>query len=138
METIQMSLRRGTVFVSSLKFFYAERLIVLFEQERSGSSVPPILNRMMTREVPPTYNRTNKFTAGFQNLVDAYGVATYREVNPASFTIVSFPFLFSMMFGDAGHGLLMTLFALWMVVKEKPLAAKKIQSEVMSRMNLSF
>ena len=85
---------------------------------------------MMTREIPPTYNRTNKFTAGFQNLVDAYGVATYREVNPASFTIVSFPFLFSMMFGDAGHGLLMTLFALWMVVKEKPLAAKKIQSEV--------
>lgn len=85
---------------------------------------------MMTREVPPTYNRTNKFTAGFQNLVDAYGVATYREVNPASFTIVSFPFLFSMMFGDAGHGLLMTLFALWMVIKEKPLAAKKIQSEV--------
>jgi V-type H+-transporting ATPase subunit a len=138
METIQMSLRRGTVFVFSFRFFYAERLIVLFEQERSGSSVPPILNRMMTREVPPTYNRTNKFTAGFQNLVDAYGVATYREVNPASFTIVSFPFLFSMMFGDAGHGLLMTLFALWMVVKEKPLAAKKIQSEVMSRMNLSF
>jgi V-type H+-transporting ATPase subunit a len=138
METIQMSLRRGTVFVSSLKFLDAERLIVLFEQERSGSSVPPILNRMMTREVPPTYNRTNKFTAGFQNLVDAYGVATYREVNPTSFTIVSFPFLFSMMFGDAGHGLLMTLFALWMVVKEKPLAAKKIQSEVMSRMNMSF
>ena len=104
----------------------------IIQQERSGSSVPPILNRMMTREVPPTYNRTNKFTAGFQNLVDAYGVATYREVNPASFTIISFPFLFSMMFGDAGHGLLMTLFALWMVVKEKPLAAKKIQSEVMS------
>ena len=104
----------------------------IIQQERRGSSVPPILNRMMTREVPPTYNRTNKFTAGFQNLVDAYGVATYREVNPASFTIISFPFLFSMMFGDAGHGLLMTLFALWMVVKEKPLAAKKIQSEVMS------
>ena len=104
----------------------------IIQQERSGSSVPPILNRMMTREVPPTYNRTNKFTAGFQNLVDAYGVATYREVNPASFTIISVPFLFSMMFGDAGHGLLMTLFALWMVVKEKPLAAKKIQSEVMS------
>lgn len=103
---------------------------MFLKQERSGSSVPPILNRMMTREVPPTYNRTNKFTAGFQNLVDAYGVATYREVNPASFTIVSFPFLFSMMFGDAGHGLLMTLFSLWMVLKEKPLAAKKIQSEV--------
>lgn len=51
-------------------------------QERSGSSVPPILNRMETAEDPPTYNRTNKFTSAFQNLIYAYGVATYREVNP--------------------------------------------------------
>jgi len=51
-------------------------------QERSGSSVPPILNRMESFEDPPTYNRTNKFTNGFQALIDAYGVATYREVNP--------------------------------------------------------
>lgn len=51
-------------------------------QERSGSTVPSILNRMETKETPPTYNRTNKFTSGFQNIVDAYGVASYREVNP--------------------------------------------------------
>ena len=88
---------------------------------------------MNTRETPPTYNRTNKFTSGFQNLVDAYGVASYREVNPAPFTVISFPFLFAMMFGDAGHGVLMAVFALWMVLKEKPLAAKKIQSEVRPR-----
>lgn len=53
-----------------------------YDQERSGSSVPPILNRMDTFEDPPTYNRTNKFTKAFQALVDAYGVANYREVNP--------------------------------------------------------
>ena len=120
----------GKVFIRSTENKNKSLCVWYQKQERSGSSVPPILNRMMTKEIPPTYNRTNKFTSGFQNLVDAYGVATYREVNPASFTIVSFPFLFSMMFGDAGHGVLMTLFALWMVLKEKPLAAKKIQSEV--------
>jgi V-type H+-transporting ATPase subunit a len=37
---------------------------------------------MESFEDPPTYNRTNKFTYGFQVLIDSYGVATYREVNP--------------------------------------------------------
>jgi V-type H+-transporting ATPase subunit a len=28
----------------------------------------------------------------------------YKEVNPAIFACVSFPFLFGVMFGDMGHG----------------------------------
>ena len=51
-------------------------------QEHSGSTVPSILNRMQTNQTPPTYNKTNKFTYGFQNIVDAYGIGTYREINP--------------------------------------------------------
>ncbi|XP_062559206.1 V-type proton ATPase 116 kDa subunit a 1-like isoform X4 [Armigeres subalbatus] len=109
-ETIQIALRRGT--------------------ERSGSSVPPILNRMETFEDPPTYNRTNKFTNAFQALINAYGVASYREMNPAPYTIITFPFLFAVMFGDLGHGAIMALFGLWMVLKEKPLAAKKTDNEI--------
>ena len=52
-------------------------------QERSGSTVPSILNRMSSDDKPPTFNKVNKFTRGFQAIVDAYGVATYEEVNPS-------------------------------------------------------
>ncbi|XP_067928179.1 V-type proton ATPase 116 kDa subunit a 1-like [Watersipora subatra] len=99
-------------------------------QEKSGSDVPSILNRMATSRKPPTYHRTNKFTAVFQSLIDAYGVSSYQEVNPASLSIVTFPFLFSVMFGDIGHGFIMFLLGLWMVMWEKPLQAKKSNNEI--------
>lgn len=53
-------------------------------QNACGSSIESFLNVIETEEAPPTFNRTNKFTQGFQNLIDAYGVASYREVNPGN------------------------------------------------------
>uniref|UniRef100_A0A8C6IFG8 V-type proton ATPase subunit a n=1 Tax=Mus spicilegus TaxID=10103 RepID=A0A8C6IFG8_MUSSI len=98
--------------------------------ELSGSSMVPIMTEVETKTDPPTFNRTNKFTAGFQNIVDAYGVGSYREINPAPYTIITFPFLFAVMFGDCGHGMVMLMAALWMVLNERHLLAQKSTNEM--------
>lgn len=67
---------------SLILLLHTSQRFAFFSQERSGSTVPSILNRMQTKQTPPTFNKTNKFTSGFQNIVDAYGIGNYREINP--------------------------------------------------------
>jgi len=38
-------------------------------------------------------------------LMDSYGISAYQEVSPGLFAIITFPFLFAVMFGDIGHSL---------------------------------
>jgi V-type H+-transporting ATPase subunit a len=54
-------------------------------------------------------------------VVDTYGVPSYKEVNPAYFTAVTFPFFFGVMFGDIMHGTLLFLFGIYLCfAKQKP------------------
>lgn len=64
-----------------------------------------------TELTPPTYFKTNEFTTVFQDIIDTYGVPSYKEINPAIYATVTFPFLFGIMFGDIGHGCLLLTFS---------------------------
>ena len=67
---------------------------------------------------PPTYLKVNDFTMPFQMIVSEYGVPRYREVNPGLFTIITFPFMFGVMFGDIGHGSLILIVSIWLCLKK--------------------
>jgi V-type H+-transporting ATPase subunit a len=98
--------------------------------ERAGLSVPSIINEIRTSKTPPSYVKTNKFTVGFQSIINAYGTQKYQEVNPGLPTIVTFPFLFAVMFGDLGHGFIMVCAAIAMILYEKRLARAKLDEIV--------
>ena len=98
--------------------------------DRAGMSVPTIVNQIRTSKTPPTYNKKNKFTEAFQTIIDAYGTAKYTEVNPGLPTIVTFPFLFAVMFGDFGHGIIVTCIALAMIYFEGPMSRGKLNELV--------
>lgn len=154
---------------------YAKQQVqdVLTEQgQASSAQLGAILQPLTTSEMPPTYFRTTKFTQCFQSIVEAYGIARYREVggetglwwskglawdahawrprwklsgcahiraimlplsshgpppalpmqvNPTVLTLMTFPFLFAVMFGDVGHAIIMLMFAGFLVIKESQL-----------------
>jgi len=71
---------------------------------------------------PPTLILINDFTLIPQLIVDTFGIPRYKEVNPGYFTIITFPFLFGVMFGDIGHSLFLFCFAIYLLINNKTLS----------------
>lgn len=94
-------------------YYWAPMEDEVYIEEKIKESFPSatITSETKYNIVRPTYIKTNEATAVYQELVDTYGVPNYREANPALLTIVTFPFLFGMMFGDMGHGSILFVIA---------------------------
>jgi len=94
-----------------------------FMQSSEGrtSSAMLVSDRVMPKKCAPTYFRKNELTSSIQMLVDLYGQPRYQEANPMIFNLVTFPFLFGVMYGDVGHGTLLFLAGLWAIANAESL-----------------
>ena len=67
----------------------------------------------------PTLFQVNSVTITPYEVLSAYGVPQYQEINPAIFNLVTFPFLFGVMFSDIAHGLILFCLGLLMLFYPK-------------------
>jgi V/A-type H+/Na+-transporting ATPase subunit I len=64
----------------------------------------------------PILLRHPRLLRPFEMLVSTYGLPSYRELEPTLFVALSYVLMFGMMFGDAGHGLVLALCGLFALV----------------------
>lgn len=70
-----------------------------------------------TDEHVPVLLRHSWLLRPFETLVSTYGLPAYRELEPTFFVAVSYLLMFGVMFGDAGHGLVLALCGLLVVIR---------------------
>ena len=101
----------GEIWVLEKNFEKLKRVISSGYDDESSATFMDVKDYGMDR---PTYIDVNEFTYPFQEIVNQYGIPNYHEINPGFFTIITFPFLFGIMFGDMGHGLILLFITLYL------------------------
>merc|ERR1740130_1169144 len=108
-----MNLRANCWYPASEEDQIRAKLIQHSSRQQGSSSAMLVSDRIPPKKSPPTYCRRNQLTAPIQDLVDLHGLPRYQEANPMIFNLVTFPFLFGIMYGDIGHGSMLFLVGLW-------------------------
>ena len=74
--------------------------------------------------MPPTHFKNNRFFRPFETIIRLYGLPSYYEIDPTPFLAVTFCFMFGIMFGDIGQGLI--YFIAGLLVYKKSVVAGQI------------
>jgi len=62
-----------------------------------------------SRLTPPTKLKNNWFSKPFGMFVEMYGVPSYSDFDPTTLVAISYTFLFGVMFGDIGQGIILSI-----------------------------
>ncbi|KAJ8634370.1 hypothetical protein MRB53_027706 [Persea americana] len=81
-----------------------------------------------TPATPYASNLDKEFAANLRDNIAQQmwdeSVARYQEANPGVYAVITFTFLFAMMFGDWGHGICLFLGSLMLIVRENKLRSQ--------------
>ena len=93
-----------------------------FERLMSNWSclVRPLDPREVHGELPPTLVRHARPVRPFFNITLNQGPPSYKELDPTPIIALVFPIFYGMMFGDLGHGLILTLGGLLIYKRGRP------------------
>ena len=80
---------------------------------------------------PPTLLKLSLIAKPFHGLVKLYGRTNYSEIDPSIFLTISFPIIFGLMFGDVGHGVILSIIGLYAAIKFSKESKPKMYSSIM-------
>ena len=106
----------GDVWIPQISFDYLNNKMNELINEKEDIILPGFHASDNNESKVRTFFQMDDFVYPFQTIVDTYGIPRYKEVNPGLFSIISFPFLFGIMFGDIGHGLLLSLLSFYIAL----------------------
>ena len=106
----------GDIWIPQIHFNILNKKIKDLVKENEDILLPNFHESDNYESKVRTYFQTDDFVYPFQSIVDTYGIPRYKEINPGLFSIITFPFLFGIMFGDIGHGLLLSLLSLYITI----------------------
>jgi len=109
----------GDVWIPKIYFNDLKAKLNELTKEKGDITLPVFHDSENFEAKVRTYFQMDDFVYPFQTIVNTYGIPRYKEVNPGLFSIISFPFLFGIMFGDIGHGFLILLLGIYLEVNRK-------------------
>ena len=80
-----------------------------------------VKNHDEVASTPPTKLENNRLIRPFESIVNMYGIPNYTEMDPTWFVALTAFIMFGFMFGDIGHGLVVTIVGLILAKRKSSL-----------------